>query len=73
MSVKALLGRVQRLEAARKPRLSPFTAIYGTFEQFEAECRAEMVAGKLDRDFPIEALARWETDGTWANAQGRWR
>lgn len=72
-SARALLADLRRLKAARQPRQSPFVRAYGSFEAFEALCRDEMAAGKLDRDFPIDALARWEADGTWANAQGRWR
>ncbi|WP_126977505.1 MULTISPECIES: hypothetical protein [Frigidibacter] len=69
-STQSLLARVRKLERDRTAaQLSPFAAIYGTFEQFEAECRAEMEAGKLAKDFPIDCLARWERDGTWA----QWR
>ena len=71
-AVRAMLTRVAKLEAAHQPRQSHFVRAYGSFEAFEAQCR-EMAAGALDRDFPIDALARWEADGTWANAQGRWR
>lgn len=72
-AVRGTLTRVAKLEAARQPRPSPFVRAYGSFAAFEALCRDEMAAGKLDRDFPLEALAQWEVDGTWANAQGRWR
>ncbi|MCU9850657.1 hypothetical protein OEZ60_22070 [Defluviimonas sp. WL0024] len=65
MSVRGLLGRVQRLETAWLPRPSPIVRAYGSFANFEAQCREEMAAGALDKDFPIEALAQWEADGTW--------
>lgn len=68
-AVRGMLTRVAKLEAARQPRLSPFAP----FEKFEAQCRNEMAEGKLAKDFPIDALAKWETDGTWASANARWR
>lgn len=71
--VRAMLTRVAKLEAAHQPRPSPFVRAHGSFAAFEALCRDEMAAGKLDRDFPLEALAAWETDETWTTAQGRWR
>jgi len=67
MSVRALLGRVQKLEQARMPRPSPFAP----FDEFEAQCRQEMAEGRLAKDFPIDCLAHWERTGVWANAQGR--
>ena len=73
MTVRAMLARVQRLEQARCLR-SPFALAFGSFEAFEAECRAEIHAGRLDRtDFPVvlHCLARWERDGTWQS--GTWR
>lgn len=69
--VRSLLRRVQRLEQARQAPRSPFALDYGSFEAFEAQCRAEMAAGKLARDFPIECLARWERTDVWATAQRR--
>ena len=68
-AVRGMLARVAKLEAVRAPRLSPFAP----FEEFEARCRAQMASGELAKDFPIDALARWETDGTWQAAYGRWR
>lgn len=65
MSVRGLLVRVRKLEQARMPRPSPFVRLFGSFATFEAKCRDEMAEGALDRDFPLEALARWERDGTW--------
>ncbi|MBV7409639.1 hypothetical protein [Maritimibacter sp. DP1N21-5] len=65
MSVRGLLGRVRRLEEARLPRPSPFVRLFGSFATFEAKCLEEIAAGKLAKDFPIDALAQWETDGTW--------
>ena len=50
-SPRALLARVQKLEATK---LSHFEKLLGPFEQFEAECRAGIEAGKYDpRDMPV--------------------
>jgi hypothetical protein len=71
-SARALLARVQRLEQARAPVLSPIGRAWGSFDAFAAEGEADMQAGKLDRqDFSIvlQCLARWEADGTW----GAWQ
>ena len=65
MSVRGLIGRVRHLEEARLPRPSPFVRLFGSFANFEVKCLEEMAAGKLAKDFPIDALAQWETDGTW--------
>lgn len=68
-AIKGMLARLAKIEAARAPRLSPFAP----FEEFEAQCRKEMAEGKLAKDFPIDALAKWETDGTWQAAYAQWR
>lgn len=67
-AVRGLLARVAKLEAVRAPRLSPFAP----FGEFEARCRAQMAAGELAKDFPIDCLARWETYGTWQAAYAQW-
>lgn len=61
-SAGSLLARVRKLERNRAESPSPFAVWYGSFENFENECRAEMASGALDRDFPIAALARWERE-----------
>ena len=69
--VRSMLSRVQRLEQARAPAISPFARAYGSFDAFVAHCEANMAAGLLDtRDFPVvlHCLRQWESDGTW----GRW-
>ncbi|MFN3663955.1 hypothetical protein [Yoonia sp.] len=58
-SVRTLLARVQRLEAARTATPSPIVQLYGSVDGF-----AEGSEG-LDRvDFPLvlAALRRWEAD-----------
>lgn len=67
-AVRGMLARVAKLEAVRAPRQSPFAP----FDEFAAQCRAQMAAGELAKDFPIDALARWETDGTWQAAYAQW-
>lgn len=67
-AVRGMLARVAKLEAVRAPRLSPFAP----FEEFEARCREQMAAGELASDFPIDCLARWETNGTWQAAYAQW-
>ncbi|MFN6976745.1 MAG: hypothetical protein ACK4OP_01350 [Gemmobacter sp.] len=66
---RTLLQRVAKLEAARAPQLSPIELAYGSFAAFEAEVLADIAAGKLDRDFPIEGLRKCHADGVW----GQWQ
>lgn len=64
-----MLARVRRIEEARAPALSPFEAMPGGLDAWEAECRAGIDAGYLDgRDVPVVMLAvrRWHRDGAWA-------
>jgi len=61
-AVRELLARVQRIEVARQPRTSFIAKSWGSFEAFEAQIRAEMEAGALDRDFPLPHLERWERE-----------
>lgn len=75
-SPRSLLRRVQKLEQARQAPMSPFAAMCGSFEAFEAECMADIAAGKLDRDFEgvLTALRRWEDDwAQWQREQPRWQ
>jgi hypothetical protein len=73
--VRALLGRVQRLEEAHKPSNSPFVAFWGSFDAFAAECEAKIVAGKLDKEFReiLEILARQHEQGLWNQRPSRRR
>ena len=66
---RTLLQRVAKLEAARAPQLSPIELAYGSFAAFEAEVLADIAAGKLDRDFPLEGLRKCHADGVW----GQWQ
>ena len=71
-NVRSLLHRVKRLEVARQRPLSPFEATYGSLEAWEAEMRAGVDAGKLDRidilgadgnGGVLAAVRRWHSDG----------
>jgi hypothetical protein len=71
-AVRALQRRVVKLEAAVKPRPSPFVRWYGSFDEFVVTAiwpgvRAGTLAEGDMLDI-IEALCRWETDGTWDRA-----
>jgi len=62
MSVRSLLGRVQRLEQART---SPWDRLIGPIEEFEAFVRDGIALGKLDaRDAPVvlASVLRWARD-----------
>lgn len=58
---RGLLARVAKLEAARRPRPSPF----GDFDAFAERVRADMAAGKLGEDFPLAAIASWHRNRVW--------
>lgn len=65
MSVRSLLGRVTRLEQAR---VSPWTRIFGTPEQFAADCERGIEEGTYDRlDMPVvvHCIQRWWREGLW--------
>lgn len=71
-SVRSLLARVQRLEAARAAPRSPIEVAYGSMDAFAEQVQAGIDAGTLDRvDMPvvITALRKWHTDGVW----GAWQ
>lgn len=61
--VRGLLTRVRKVEDARKPPKSRFDLMFGSFDVFEAQIRAEIEAGALDRDFPLPHLERWYREG----------
>lgn len=67
--------RGKRLEAGEKPRPSPFTRWYGSFDSWvETQILPDIESGALDgRDMidVIAALRGWETDGTWERAYAR--
>jgi chromosome condensin MukBEF MukE localization factor len=66
--VRSMLDRVRRLEAARA-MVSPIQRWFGSVESFEADVRAGMDAGALDRRDMTDVLAcvqRWHRDGLWA-------
>ena len=62
-SVRALLTRVARLEAARVTPKSPFEAAFGSLDAF-----ADLAAERLDPiDGPmlVNAVRRWHRDQVW--------
>ncbi len=67
--IRALQKRLAKLEDAEKPRPSPFTALFGSFDAWvEREVLPGIESGALDeRDMigVIAALRAWETDGVW--------
>ena len=67
MSVRAMLGRVRRLEQARTPS-SPFVIWFGSLDCYVETLRAGIAAGALDpTDVPvvIASIERWHRDGVW--------
>lgn len=71
--IRALQRRVAKLEKADKPKPSPFTLLYGSFDAFVDEGYAEVNAGKLDKEFLaiLDILRGWETGGVWVLAYAR--
>ncbi|WBX83297.1 hypothetical protein [Sphingosinicella microcystinivorans] len=69
--IRALQHRIKRIEEAEKPRWSPFTLLFGSFDVWvEREVLPGIESGALDqRDMiaVVAALRRWEGDGTWQN------
>lgn len=72
MSLRALQRRVNRIEEVRKPRPSPFTRWYGSFDAWvESQILPGIESGALDGAdiiVVVAALRRWEEDGLWAMA-----
>lgn len=67
-SVRSMLGRVQKLEQARRAPHSPFEVSAGSVEAWAAEVQAEIDGGRLDRiDMPvvITCVRKWHADGLW--------
>lgn len=68
-SVRSLLTRVAKLEAARVTPKSPFEVAYGSFGAFEEKVTADIDAGKLDGvDGPLllGAITKWHRDMLWS-------
>lgn len=75
MSLRALQRRVQRLENGAKPRPSPFTIWFGSFDAWvEKDVLPGIESGALDGEDMIVIVAclrRWEADGAWDVAHAR--
>ena len=68
-SVRSLLTRVAKLEAARVTPKSPFEVAFGSFGAFEEKVNADIDAGRLDsRDMPmlLGAITKWHRDMLWS-------
>ncbi|WP_413875197.1 hypothetical protein [Albidovulum sp.] len=68
-SVRGMLQRVARLEAARAAPKSPIEIAYGSMDAFAEQVEAEIGEGVLDNvDMPVvlAALRRWHDDAVWA-------
>lgn len=72
MSLRALQRRTACLEKGGKPRPSPFTVWYGSFDVWvEKEVLPGIESGALDGAdmiVVVAALRRWERDGIWERA-----
>lgn len=77
-SVRSLLERVSRLEAARSSLKSPVELVYGSLEAFADRTRADVDVGLLDRDDMLgpdgnggvlRAIQAWHSQQVW----GAWR
>lgn len=75
MSLRALQRRVKRMEDARKPRPSPFTAWFGSLDVWvELQILPGVESGALDPDdmiFIVAVLRAWEAGGAWDVAHAR--
>ncbi len=70
-SVRGMLSRVAKLEAGRASGRSPIERWFGSMDAFEAEVRADMDAGKVDRidmEGVLACLRSWHHKGVW----GQW-
>ena len=69
-TVRAMLARVQRLEAGRVTPQSPFERAFGSLDAFADKVNADIGAGKLDRtDGPLllQAVLKWHRDGCFGH------
>ncbi len=76
MSLRALQRRVQRLETGAKPRPSPFTVWFGSFDAWvESGVLPGLESGALDDQFifVVASLRAWEEGGAWDIACARRR
>ncbi len=75
MSLRALQKRLAKLEDAEKPKPSPFTLLYGSFDAWvEQGVLPGIESGALARDDMVAvaaSLRAWEHDGTWNAAYAR--
>ncbi len=75
MSLRNLQRRVKRLETGAKPRPSPFTVWFGSFDAWvESQILPGIESGALDGEdiiVIVAALRAWEADGAWAVAYAR--
>jgi len=67
--IRALWKRLWKLEDAGKPRPSPFTVLFGSFDAWvEQEVLPGIESGQWARDdmvAVVAALRAWEHDGVW--------
>ncbi len=72
VGIRALQRRIKRVEEAEKPRPSPFTVLFGSFDAWvEQDVLPGIESGAIDqRDMigVVAALRQWEADGTWVMA-----
>ncbi|RMB36330.1 hypothetical protein C8J47_1869 [Sphingomonas sp. PP-F2F-G114-C0414] len=75
MNLRALQRRVRRLETGAKPRPSPFTLWFGSFDAWvENEVLPGIESGALEADDMIVIVATfraWELAGVWDVAHAR--
>lgn len=68
--IRALQRRIKRIEETEKPKPSPFTILFGSFDAWvEHEVLPGIESGALDHRDMVEvvaALRTWEQSGTWA-------
>jgi len=72
--IRALQRRIKRIEEAEKPRPSPFTLWFGSFDAWvECEVLPGVENGTLEPDDMVEVVAclrHGEEAGTWAVPYG---
>lgn len=70
MSFRNLQRRVAKLEKGEKPRPSPFTIWFGSFDAWvESQILPGIESGVQEGEdivVIVAALRAWETDGAWA-------
>ena len=65
-SVRSLLTRVAKLEAARVAPRSPFEVAFVSFGAFEEKVQSDIDAGKLDGPLLLGAITKWHRDMLWS-------